>query len=102
MRCCENVDFSRRSLLYEAPGGNLVDGLPPAASNAPGVEGVSLKANKCMARPVFKPDVLRILLSDFDAPLEEHSFDTKDKSCTSPMSVVITSAEHDCWTDFRA
>ena len=80
--------------LRRSTGGNLVDGLPPAVNNTPGVEGVSLKANKCMARPVFKPDVLRILLSEFDAPLEEQ-LRYQGKSCTSPMSVVITSAEHD-------
>ena len=36
-----------------------------------GVEGLSLKAKLCVASRVFKPDVLRIHLSDFDAPLGE-------------------------------
>ena len=84
------------------PGGNQVDGLPPDAHNAPRVEGLSLEANKYMATAVFRRDMLRILLSDFDAPLEEHSLGTKERSYTSPMSVIIISAEHDCWTVFGA
>ena len=30
--CFYDVSFAQISLLYEVPGGNLVDGLPPAAS----------------------------------------------------------------------
>ena len=33
---------SADSLLYEVPGGNLVDGLPPAASTAGGDEGLAV------------------------------------------------------------
>ena len=64
----------------------------------PGMKGRHLEANIFMARRVFKRDVLRILLSEFHAPLEKHSLGIKE-SGASPMSVVITDP-YDCGTGF--
>ena len=57
-------------LLYESPSGNEVDGSPLAASNAPRDEAVASEAKLCVANACFKHDILRIVLSDRDAPLE--------------------------------
>ena len=48
------------------PGGNQVDSLPPAPSNASREEHRQLGANIFMAKACFKHDVLRIVLSDLD------------------------------------
>ena len=49
-------------MLYESPGGNLVDGLPPVAHNATGVKEPGLRPKLSMARGVFNRDVLANLL----------------------------------------
>ena len=65
-------------MLYEVPGGNLVDGLPPAASNATREEGRALGPNIYVAEQVFKRDVLAIHLSDLYKNLVEPTLDSKD------------------------
>ena len=47
-----------------------------------------------MVRRVFKCDVLKILLSDFDDGLKEHTSCTKERSCVRTMSVVIMRTAH--------
>ena len=42
---------------------------------------------------VFKCDVLRILMSDFDKGQEKHTLGIKERSCVRGMSVAIMSAE---------
>ena len=59
-----------------------------------GKKGRPLRANIFVARRVFKCDVLRILLSDFDKSQEEPSLGIKVSCCASGMSVVIMGAEH--------
>ena len=44
----------------------------------PGTKGRYLEANIFMASAAFKRDVLRILLSEFHAPLAEHSLGIKE------------------------
>ena len=46
-----------------------------------------------MAMTGFKHEMLRIYLSDVDAPLEEPSLGIKERSCVNGMLVIITSAE---------
>ena len=50
--------------LRVIPGGNQVDGLPPAPSNATRMKRPGLRPNIYVARKVFNRDVLEILLSD--------------------------------------
>ena len=52
-----------------------------------------LRANIFMAERVFKCDVLRILLSEFDKGQEQTSLGIKVSCCASGMSVVISGAE---------
>ena len=47
-------------MLYEVPGGNLVDGLPPAASNATREKAGQERAKLFVATGVFFCHVLRI------------------------------------------
>ena len=49
-----------------------------------------------MASRVFKRDVLRILLSDFDEGSKETSLGIKERSYANGMFVFIMMAEHDC------
>ena len=56
--------FIRTSLLYEVPGGNQVDGLPPAASNGGWEDCSPLGRRLCMANAVFFCHVLMIHLSE--------------------------------------
>ena len=64
--------------------------------------GWPLGPNICVASRVFKRDVLRILLSDFDEGSKETSLGIKEISNASGMFVIIMRAEHDCSTDFVA
>ena len=59
-----------------------------------------LRAKLFMARRCFKCNVLRILLSEFDEDLNEPSSGVEERSYVIAMSVIITSAEHDCWIGF--
>ena len=52
----------------------------------------------CVARAGFKHEMLRIVLSEFDAELEEHSSGTRLAASGSPMSIIITRAEPRWWT----
>ena len=58
-----------------------------------GKKGRPLRANIFMAERVFKCDVLRILLSEFDKGQEQTSLGIKVSCCVGGMSVVITGAE---------
>ena len=51
-------------LLYESPGGNQVDGLPPVAHNATRVKKPGLRPDIYMATGVFARVVLMIQPSD--------------------------------------
>ena len=62
----------------------------------PGKEQPRWEANIFVARSGFKHDILRIVLSDRDAPLESHSLGIKEISCLSAMSIEMLSAEI-CW-----
>ena len=59
-----------------------------------------IKARLFMASDAFFCHVLRILLSEFDEDPDKPSLGIEDRSCVNAMSVVIMSAEHDCWIDF--
>ena len=48
----------------------MVDGLPLAASNAPGDKAATFGTNIFMANTGINHDVLGILTSDIDAPLK--------------------------------
>ena len=54
-----------------------------------------MEANIFVASRVFKRDVLRILLSEFHAPLEKHSLGIKESFCISPVFIEMLSTEHD-------
>ena len=54
-----------------------------------------MEAKLFVASRVFKPDVFRIYLSDFDATLEEPSLGIKERSYVIGIFVIIMSAEHD-------
>ena len=60
-------------MLYESPGGNEVDGLPPVAHNATGVKEPGLRPKLSIARGVFNRDVLANLLSEFHKIAMGHS-----------------------------
>ena len=64
--------------------------------------GRPLGAKLFMAERVFKCDVLRILLSEFDKGQEYHTLGIKEKSCASGMFVIIMSVKIYCRTDFVA
>ena len=57
--------------------------------------GWPLGPKLCVASQVFKRDVLRILLSDFDEGSKQTSLGIKERSCASSMFVIIMRAEHD-------
>ena len=59
---CTRVDLC--GALRVISGGNQVDGLPPAPSNATRVKGPGLRPNIYMARGVFARVVLMIQPSD--------------------------------------
>ena len=65
-----------------------------------GEKGLPLKAKLFVARRCFKCNVLRILLSEFDEDLKEHSLGIEERSCVVAMSVIIMSAEHGCRKGF--
>ena len=58
-------------MLYESPGGNQVDGLPPVAHNATRVKGPGLRPSIYVARGVFALVVLMIQQSDRRKKLQE-------------------------------
>ena len=64
--------------------------------------GMLFEAKLCMARRVFKCDVLRILLSELHEGQEEHTLGTKERSSASAMSVLIMGAAHSRGNDFGA
>ena len=53
-------------MLYEAPGGNLVDGLPPVASTGAGSQAGQAVQKKISGKATFDELVLRIPLVDRD------------------------------------
>ena len=59
----------------------------------PGKIAGHLEAKLFVARAVFKHDVLRILLSEFDDTWSRTRLDIKVRYCVDAMSVVITSVE---------
>ena len=59
-----------------------------------GKKGRPLRAKLLMAERVFKCDVLRIVLSDFDKRQDLLSLGVKVSCCASGMYVVIMGAEH--------
>ena len=81
------------TLLYESPGGNQVDGLPPAQSNARGERNWLLRLKLCMASRVFKCDVREILTSDLDKNANRASLGSTERSRVNAMSIIIMSAE---------
>ena len=63
-------DIFKKSLLYEVPGGNLVDGLPPAASNTGAVVVCQpMPIIHCPVDRAFVGLVLAIFLLDLDETL---------------------------------
>ena len=62
--------------------------------------GWPLGPKLCVASRVFKRDVLRILLSDFDEGSKETSLGIKERSCASGVFVIIMRAEHVASTGF--
>ena len=61
----QNLKYGR-SLLYEVPGGNQVDGLPPAASNATRKNAGRSEANIFVAKPGFKFNIHEMYLSELN------------------------------------
>ena len=70
--------FGEQSLLYEVTGGNLVDGLPPAAHHATGAEQAPLRPNIFMAWRCFNRNVLAIHSSDLNEIAREHTRHAKE------------------------
>ena len=56
-------------------------------------------ANILVAREVFKHDVLRILISEFDGAWQRTRLDIKVRCCIDATSVIITSADPSRGTD---
>ena len=77
------------------PGGDQVDGLPPAPSNGGREDCWHIKARLFMASDAFFCYVLRILMSEFDEGLKEPSLGVKERSCVIGLFVIIMGAEHD-------
>ena len=84
----ENDEFSEIVVSAKAcstrfPGGNLVDGLPPVASNATGVKSSSLRPKLSMAGRCFNRDVLGIQPSDLHQIAREPTGGTRQGSARS-------------------
>ena len=54
------------------------------------------RGKQYLARGVFKWRVLGLHLSDLDKILYRHTLGDEERSCVSPMSVIIMGAEI-CW-----
>ena len=87
---------SDHSCSTSSPGGNLVDGLPPAAHNGGWEDCWLLKAKLCVAREAFFCHARRIHMSEFDEGLKEPSLGIKERSYVIGMFVIIMSAEICC------
>ena len=78
------------------PGGDQVDGLPPAPSNATGDEERPKEANIFVARGCFKHVVLRIQTSEFNEIAREPTRGIRQGSATSsgdPTSRILRSTD---------
>ena len=58
------------------------------------------RGKQYMARGVFKCRALRLQLSDVHEILYRHTSGDEERSCVSPMSVIIMGAEIYRWTGF--